>query len=196
MPQVEYPDVRAARSALCRDARSGSRRNRLAAVGRGERQVARNIDAADGHAVRLALGAYRPAQCAAGQGCQPVGRQSGRLGGGARLAVASDGRGRRGAAADRQRRYRSLHAEDEPGRAAVGAGQQRSFGDVPAGSGTGQAGAARFGAGRRDLRFTVGRSASGPRPTSKRPAGGDGSAGSISRWPTRSSARERRRRAR
>ena len=72
MPQVEYPDRsrRDPRFAGTLDPEAVG--HRLAAVGRGKRQGARNIDAADGHAVRVALGADRPAQCAAGQGGQPA----------------------------------------------------------------------------------------------------------------------------
>ena len=53
------------------------------------------------------------------QGRGAARRPSGRLGRGAGLAAAADGRGRCGAAAGRQRRHRPLHAQDDPGRGAV-----------------------------------------------------------------------------
>ena len=83
VPQVEYPALRTARSAHGRDARSRRSRLRHTAVGRGERQGAGNIDAADGHAAGIALGAYWPSQRAARQGARarstsirPTGRPS------------------------------------------------------------------------------------------------------------------------
>ena len=61
---------------------------------------------------RVTLGAYRASRCAAGQGARAARRQSGRLGGRARLAAPAPGRSRRGADAGRRSRHRPLHAED------------------------------------------------------------------------------------
>ena len=58
------------------------------AVGRCERRLPVDADAADGHADRVALGAYRAARRAARQGARAARRQSGRLGRRARLAAA------------------------------------------------------------------------------------------------------------
>ena len=88
-------------------------------------------DAADGHAARLALGAYRAPRRAARQGARAAQRQSRRLGRRARLAAASHGRSGRGADAGRRGRHRPVHAEDGPGRGAERAREWRSAGAVP-----------------------------------------------------------------
>ena len=107
-------NIRAGRGAIRGSSERSTRprRARRRPVGRGERRVPVDPDAADGHADRVALGAYRASRRVARQGARAAQRQSGRLGRRARLAAAAHGRGGRRADARRRRRYRPVHAQD------------------------------------------------------------------------------------
>ena len=145
-------------------------------------------DAADGHADRLALGAYRAAQCAARTAAAPrnvnpvdwVAERAWLL---LRMGEADAARMLvvRG-------RYRPLHAEDGPGRGAERARQRRSAGALPAAGGHRRRSTRTSSAGRRDVRL-AGRRAGNGRGADRRGAPARaGSAGSTWSSPRRSSA--------
>ena len=183
-------NIRAGRGAIRGRSAASIRPNSGLATTRGAAPAGVPVepDAADGHAARLALGAYRAARCAARQGPGAAQRQPGRLGRRTRLAAAADGRGRRRADAGRRRRCRPLHAEDVPGRRCRARWPMPTRRPVPAR----RTGFAKYDAGIRGSsrrcahRLPASRKA--PRRRSTRRAATDGSAASTWRWPRRSSA--------
>ena len=157
-------------------------------MGRRQRQVPVGPDAPDQRPFGVPLGAHHASQRPADAIAGALRRPSGRLGSGARLAAAADGRGRRREDDRLRRRRRRLHAQDVPGGDAERARQRRSLGAVPARGRPRQGRASGPAAGQGDLRFACPARAR-PRPRiSRRRGGAAASAASTWRSPTRSSA--------
>ena len=108
--------TRSAASGQARSRRAGPRKQPL---GRCERRLPVDFNAADGRADRFEVGAYRTSRHSARKGGGAARCKPDRLGCRARLAAPAHGRSGRRAHARRRCRYGSLHSENGAGRCPV-----------------------------------------------------------------------------